>query len=452
MLLCTGPLMVRLIGDAPGTPAHYYQSASYMHGRGYEMPHGFHNVRVRQLVKRAAATFRVNDWTLNQIDPDGLRYVATISVRAHWFMIAVLLFELVYGPYLYFGVARYAPFPLILLVLTGFIGYLQYRLLSSRPITWHWLVALYALDVFLISVVVALSDGFSHSFHHLFYYPALAGLAVLFNSFRLNMVWVTMASVVYVAISLTVGDGIDTEARDEKALLARIAVMYAVVAAVNLATRFERMRWRQAVERERALQRERVELSQAIHDTAAQSAYMVGLGIDTAKALAGDANPELTGTLEAASRLSRSVILELRHPINVGGIYEGRELSRALRSHATSFTNVTSVPVEMTHMGVEPLLSIEARSLLFSIAHNALTNAYRHAKANRVAIDLEFAENHSRLSVADDGVGLPDDYAERGNGFANMSRAAERLGGRLAVEQRGAMGGAAVTCVVPREQ
>ena len=69
-----------------------------------------------------------------------------------------------------------------------------------------------------------------------------------------------------------------------------------------------------------------------------------------------------------------------------------------------------------------------------------------------VAIDLEFAENHSRLSVADDGVGLPDDYADRGNGFANMSRAAERLGGRLAVEQRGAMGGAAVTCVVPREQ
>ena len=450
--MCTWPMMVRLIGDAPGTPAHNYQSALYIHGRGYEMPHGFHNVRVRQLVKRAAATFRVNDWALNQIDPDGLRFVAIISVRAHWFMIAVLLFELVYRPYLYFGVARYAPFPLILLVLTGFIGYLQYRLLSSRPITWHWLVALYALDVFLISAVVALSDGFSHSFHHLFYYPALAGLAVLFNSFRLNMVWVTTASVVYVAISLTVGDGIDTEARDEKALLARIAVMYAVVAAVNLATRFERMRWRQAVERERALQRERVELSQAIHDTAAQSAYMVGLGIDTAKALAGDANPELTDTLEAASRLSRSVILELRHPINVGGIYEGRELSRALRSHAGSFTNVTSVPVEMTHTGVEPPLSIEARSLLFSIAHNALTNAYRHAKANRVAIDLEFAENHSRLSVADDGVGLPDDYADRGNGFANMSRAAERLGGRLAVEQRGAMGGATVTCVVPREQ
>ena len=116
------------------------------------------------------------------------------------------------------------------------------------------------------------------------------------------------------------------------------------------------------------------------------------------------------------------------------------------------FTNVTSVPVEMTHTGVEPPLSVEARSLLFSIAHNALTNAYRHAEANRVTIDLEFDEKDSRLAVSDDGVGLPDDYAERGNGFTNMSRAAERLGGRLVVDRRGAMGGATVTCVLPREQ
>ena len=414
------------------------------------MPQGSQHSRLLQIVTKVTGAFRANDWALNQIDPEGLRYVATISVRAHWFVVAVSLVELVYRPYLYFGVTRYTTYALLLLVLVGFNGYIHYRLLSNRRVTWHWLVALYALDVFLISAVTALSEGFNHSFWHLFYYPALAGMAVLFASFRLNMVWVTIVSLLYVAISLTVEDGIAIEEMDEKALLARITVMYAVVAAVNLATRFERIRWRQAVEREEALQRERVELSQAIHDTAAQSAYMIGLGIDTAKALAGDANSELNATLEATSRLSRSVILELRHPINVSGIYEGRELSRALRSHATSFTNVTSVPVELTHTGAEPPLSIEARSLLFSIAHNALTNACRHAEANRVAIDLEFAEQDTRLSVSDDGAGLPDDYADRGNGFPNMSRAAERLGGRLVVQQKGAMGGATVSCVIPR--
>ena len=71
-------------------------------------------------MRKATVAFRVNDWALNQVDPDGLRYVATISVRAHWFVIAVLFLELVYRPYLHFGVARYAPYPLLLLTLIGF--------------------------------------------------------------------------------------------------------------------------------------------------------------------------------------------------------------------------------------------------------------------------------------------------------------------------------------------
>ena len=66
------------------------------------------------------------------------------------------------------------------------------------------------------------------------------------------------------------------------------------------------------------------------------------------------------------------------------------------------------------------------------------------------AIDnLEYSGEGIRLSVSDDGTGLPDDYAERGHGFANMSRDAERLGGSLVVEKRGRMDGATVECVIP---
>ena len=416
------------------------------------MTHGSHRSRLRRVFTKAGDALQGNGWTLRQLDPDGLRYVAAVSVRAHWFVIAVLLFEVAYRPYTYFGVVRYVPFPLLLLALAAFNGYLHHRLRSDRPIAWRWPVALYALDVLVISAVLVLSAGFGHGFIHLFYYPALAGLAVLFTSFRFNMLWVTIVSVAYVALSLSVADGLDLEAKDEKALLARVVVMYAVVAVVNLATRFERMRWQRAVERERVMQNERVELSQAIHDTAAQSAYMIGMGVNVAKTLADDSNVELTTTLDATSRLCRSLILELRHPINVGGIYEGRELSRSLRLHAASFTNVTLVPLNVTLTGVEPPLSVEVKSALFSVAHNALTNAYRHGEASNVAIELMFAHDVVSLSVSDDGVGLPDDYAERGNGFTNMNRLAQRLGGHLVVEQRGAMGGAAVTCVIPWER
>ena len=400
-----------------------------------------------QLMAKATNVFRVTDWTLNRVDPHGLRYVATVVVRVHWFFIAVLVIELLYRPY--YGVATSTAYALFLLLLAGLSGYTQYRLRSDRMITWRWMLAVWAIDVFIVSAAVWISNGFSHYFFHLFYYPVLAGFAVIFTSFSLNMALVTVVSVVYVAISLVVGDGLDIEAREEKALFARIAIMYGIVATVNMISRFERMRWGETVEREQALLRERTELSQAIHDTTAQSAYMVGLGIDTAKALSGNANPELAATLEATSQLTRSMIWGLRHPINMGGMYRGLELSRALRSHASSFTNITSVPAEMTQRGVEPSLSIESKSLLFSIAHNALTNAFRHSKASQVSIVLDYSGRGIRLSVSDDGIGLPDDYAERGQGFANMSRDAGLLGGGLVVEERGPMRGATVTCVIP---
>ena len=43
--------------------------------------------------------------------------------------------------------------------------------------------------------------------------------------------------------------------------------------------------------------------------------------------------------------------------------------------------------------------------------------------------ELDFGEDTLRLSVSDDGIGLPDDYDQRGHGFANMRANAERLGG-----------------------
>ena len=403
--------------------------------------------RASQLLGTAVSVFRANDWTLNRRDPDGLRYVASVCVWVHWFMVATCLVQLVYRPW--YGPERYAAYALLYLALVGFSAYVHYRLASNRTMTWRWIFALCTLDVLLITAGTVLGGGFSHYFFHLLYYTVLAGFGAFFTSFRLNMAFVTAVAVLYLVISLTVGDGVDLAAREEKPLFARIVVMYGVVAAVNLVSRFERTRWRASVEREGALQRERIELSQSIHDTTAQSAYMIGLGIDSAKRLAGDSNPELTARLEATALLSKTAIWQLRHPIDMGSIFDGRELGRTLGSHVATFTAITAVPAELVQHGAEPDLSVEARSLLFSIAHNALTNAFRHAEASRVVVELDFGKDEVSLSVSDDGVGLPEDYAQRGHGFANMGADAERLGGRLMVEPRGPAGGARVTCVMP---
>ena len=388
---------------------------------------------------------------VDRTDPDDLRYGLRISVWVRWFLLIAWLLQFNYRPN--FADPAYIPTTLLAVSLLAFNGYVHYRIRSNRTVTRRWALALSTMDVLTATAgIVVSSSGFQNTFFVL-YYPALAMFAVVFTSFRLSFAWVTMVAVGYAVLSLVMEPGVDFEIKEEKVLFTRIVVMYAVVAAVNLVSRFERIRRIGAVERERELQRERIELSQTIHDTIAQSAYMIGLGLETAIELANARNDEnrdeLIAKLEATHALSKSTMWELRHPIDAGPIFEGRELSRVLRSHASTFTTITSIPTELVKSGKEPQLSTVTRGLLFSIAHNAMTNAFRHSRAGKVAIALSFENDRLRMSVSDDGIGLPDDYADRGHGFRNMRRDVERMGGSLEAGPGESGRGTSVVCVVP---
>ena len=209
-------------------------------------------------------------------DADELRYPATLFVWVRWFILVACLILLIYRPE--FTLFTYVAYILCLALLAALNGYVHYRVRWGRTVTLHWMLALSATDVVLITAGMVVAGGFSHFLFYLLYYPALAWFAVFFSSFRLTFAWVTMVAVIYTVVSLAVGEGLDLEAKEDKALFARIAVMYAVVASVNLVSSSERMKRREAVERERALQGERIELSRTIHDTVAQSVYVVGHG------------------------------------------------------------------------------------------------------------------------------------------------------------------------------
>ncbi len=402
---------------------------------------------VLQLIAKTVDVFGSRDWTLSQIDPDGLRHVGNIQAWMHWALVAVGFFQMLYRPAYGYWAPNFVAYLLILVLLMAFNGYFHYLVLSKRPVTWRWVMAFCTLDMALLSAAVAISNGFSHYYFHLLYYPPLAFLAVVFTSFRLNMALVTVVAVIYLALSLAVGDGLDTGASEEKALLMRIFVMYLIVALVNLISRFERRRWSQAVGREQALMRERTEVAKTIHNTMAQSAYMIGLGIDRVRQLADKSNRDLMSALEETASLSRSSMWELRHPIEIGEIFDGIELGDVLESLVASFSSISLVPAEFVQSGDEPPLPTATRGALFSIAHNALTNALRHSNAGHVRVSLEFDDTALRLSVSDDGVGLPVGYKTRGRGFRNMAEDAERAGGSLMVESGVAEGGTTVTCV-----
>ena len=379
-------------------------------------------------------------------DPDVVSYAVRVTVWGRWVGFALIVSQIAYRPGFW-----YPDRVELLLLSPPFVllnALVHHRLRTNRPVTRRWMLALSALDIIALSLNTAGLGGFDN-YGFLGYYPALAAFALVFSSLRLILIWTTCTAVAYTLICLLIGGGLELDQAQDKILMVRIAVMYLIAVLVSLIVRFERVRREAAMAGERRMLEERIELSQAIHDTTAQTAYLINAGIEAALKQAGGSNPQLTQRLEATAELTKSAMWELRRPIDAGRIYEGRALSRVLGAHIATFAKITAVDAELRQSGQEPPLSTELRSRLFAIAHNALANACLHAQAERVVVRLDFGPDRLCLTVTDDGIGLPDDYAERGRGFPGMRRDAERVGGRLCVESGSVHVGTSISCVVP---
>ena len=400
------------------------------------------------LTRRSDGSQTVEAWIdgLLQSNPGEAYVIARISIWARWIMWAVAL-----GYWLWHldaSVDDHTGLLAMFIALALATAAFHWRLITKRPITAGWFLAFTAIDVAIVMVTSSISSAFQ-PIVYLGLFPSMASVAVTFSSLTLCTTWTSLVAAVYVGTTLAASNRAGIDSPDTIELAARIAMMFAVTLVGNTVTGFERTGRLRALEREQSLQHERIELSQRIHDTTAQSAYMIGLGIDNAIALAGDDRPDLRRTLTATSELSRTAMWELRQPIDMGLIFEGQDLTQVLGAHARNFTTITSIPAELVLTGSEPPLEPQERARILSIAHNALTNAHRHAHASSVTIELEFTADSIRLSVRDDGDGLPEDYRERGHGFKNMRAEAGRLQGVLDVESGGPGEGTTVSCCLP---
>ena len=382
-------------------------------------------------------------------EPDVASYAIWISLWGRWCIWIVVVFLAAYRPgFWYPEGAETVAIPILQLLVNGL---LHYRLRKRKLITPRLLFLVSASDVAQITFAVFILGGFS-TFAFIGFYPALGLFAVLFSSVSATFAWTSLAALVYVPVCVWTGGGLDLDLGQEKVLVGRVITMYVVAIGIAMIVRYERLRWRAAVSREQQLRKERIDLSQKIHDTTAQTAFMINLGIHRAKTLAGESNEELLAALDATSSLSRSAMWEMRGPIDAGHIVEGRELGQVLSSHCATFERITGITTAMSQTGTEPTMPTETRSRLFSIAHNALTNAFLHANPGRVEVGLTFAGEEVALRVMDDGIGLPDDYLERGRGISGMMEDAVRMGGTLTADGKHAGGGTAITCEVPRQK
>ena len=402
--------------------------------------------RVFSVIHIAARRFSPFFQGVGRTNPEELLHAARVLLWVRWFGLTAAFVEIHYR--VDYGSLSHILNTFYCLGFLGVNGYVQYLIWRRGTVKPVCLFVLSVLDLAAISFSTSLSGGFNSPYFALYYF-AVAVFAYVFTSPRLVLPWTTLVVVVYSVLSVMVEPGLDIAGKDERSLFYRVVALYAVAAAVGIIAGLERESRRKGLERERELQRQRIELSQTIHDTTAQWAYMIGLGVEQAMELADESNEELKAKLRLVAELSRSAMWDLRHPIDGGQIFRGEELGEVLEAHAATFTVITSVPAELVQQGREPPMSTITRSLLFSMAHNALTNVIRHAEASGAVIGLDCTGEELRLSVSDDGIGLPLDYETRGHGFRNMRADAERMGGRLEVESDCDGTGTTVTCVVP---
>jgi signal transduction histidine kinase len=189
---------------------------------------------------------------------------------------------------------------------------------------------------------------------------------------------------------------------------------------------------------------ERMRIARELHDTLLQSFHGLLLRFQTALYLLPDrpaeAKEKLAGAIEHAAKAiteGRDAVQGLRASTVVRNdlAVAIRTLGDELATHASALQPPTfSVAVEGQTRDLHPIV----RDEIYKIATEALRNAFRHAQAGRVEVDILYDDEEFRLRVRDDGKGidaavLANQGLEGHYGLRGMPERAALIGGKLAV-------------------
>jgi signal transduction histidine kinase len=189
--------------------------------------------------------------------------------------------------------------------------------------------------------------------------------------------------------------------------------------------------------------RERTRIARELHDTLLQSFQGVLLKFHAVTYMLPD-RPEARQTLEGVIEQARGAIIEGRDALQglrsstvisndlaraIGTLGEGLAADQTGRN-SSSFL----VQVEGTPRNLAPLVWGE----VYRIAGEALRNAFRHADARRIEVDIRYDQRQLLVRVRDDGKGIDPEVIDAGgraghHGLPGMRERANMVGGKLAV-------------------
>jgi signal transduction histidine kinase len=188
---------------------------------------------------------------------------------------------------------------------------------------------------------------------------------------------------------------------------------------------------------------ERTRIARDLHDTLLQSFQGLLLRFQSVAKLLPERPDEARQRLDNAIEQAAEAITEGRDAVQGlrSSAFETNDLANAIAATAEELTKgaaagespVIDLEVEGAPRSLNPVVRDEA----YRIAGEALRNAFRHAQARRIAVEIRYDKRHFRLRVRDDGKGIDGEAMQRqpsGHfGLPGMRERAEIVGGRLEV-------------------
>jgi signal transduction histidine kinase/ligand-binding sensor domain-containing protein len=210
---------------------------------------------------------------------------------------------------------------------------------------------------------------------------------------------------------------------------------------------------RQATLRLSTRMAERERIARALHDSFLQSVHGLTLSFQSAlAALPADtpARQKIERVLMMADKVmeeGRDELQELRS----GAMGDG-DLARSLTLVGEVLAENRRAVFSLRTRGQSRAFKEQAACEIYSIGREALMNAFRHAEAASIQVELEFGSGQFTLEVLDDGKGLAPEILHKGSaghwGLTGLFERAERVGGHLTLDNRDS-GGLHVRLMVP---
>ena len=178
--------------------------------------------------------------------------------------------------------------------------------------------------------------------------------------------------------------------------------------------------------------RDRARIARDLHDHVIQRLFGAGLALQAVSAVSGrdvaEAIESQIDAIDAAIKDIRTIVFALS-----SGERRGSErIKDRLLDVIADMTSSWEAPPRVTFEGpLDAVVDAELADDLVGALRELLANVTRHAHAHHVDISVSMSDRTARLSVRDDGLGIPE--GGRRSGLRNLAERAALHDGRISV-------------------